>query len=187
MNQGEMKTITDYQMQKFQIWEGSPIGQFFIATTPKGICAVKIIPPSVMDKILEGQSKSMSDKNSEFLSTAIQQLEEYFQGKRTEFILPLDLSRVSLFSQKVLEEARKIKFGQVCSYGDIGVRIGRPNTARAVGMALANNPLMLVIPCHRVIAKDQHLHGYSAPQGLATKAWLLQFEGHLIENMKVIR
>lgn len=182
-----MKTSTDYQMQSFQIWDGSPIGRFFIATTPKGVSAVKIISPSVMNGLAGGKSKYLPDKGPEFLSTAIQQLEEYFQGKRKEFILPLDFSRMSLFSQKVLEETQTIKFGQLCSYGDIGVRIGRQNAARAVGIALAHNPFMLVIPCHRIIGKDQHLRGYSAPQGLATKAWLLQFEGHLIENMKVIR
>lgn len=112
------------------------------------------------------------------LYQALRQLKEFLAGERREFDLPLDLSGATGFQLKVLEACRAIPYGQVCTYGDLARVVGSPLSAsRAVGLIMATNPLPLVIPCHRVVGKDGKLHGYAAPGGVESKAWLLRLEG----------
>jgi methylated-DNA-[protein]-cysteine S-methyltransferase len=102
------------------------------------------------------------------------QLAEYFAGERTEF----DLSLAPLgtpFQQRVWQELHRITHGQTTSYGQLAERIGAPTAVRAVGMANARNPISIIVPCHRVIARDGQLTGYAG--GLAAKRWLLDHEG----------
>ena len=103
----------------------------------------------------------------------IWQLQEYFDGKRTEFQLPLDVQGTP-FQMAVWDELRKIPYGETCSYGDIARSIGKPGAARAVGMANHENPVAIVIPCHRVVGSDGSLTGYAG--GLPLKKQLLEME-----------
>ena len=80
----------------------------------------------------------------------------------------------------------RIPFGNVCSYGELATVVGKPGAARAVGQALGANPIALIVPCHRIIGYDGHLHGFSAPNGLQTKAWLLRLEGHHIADNRLL-
>jgi O-6-methylguanine DNA methyltransferase len=112
-----------------------------------------------------------------FTAEPIRQISEYLAGARSTFDLQLDWSGMSPFQEKVLRETFAIPFGETRTYGEIAVALGRPRAARAVGRAEATNPIPLVIPCHRVIGTDGGLHGYGAPGGLETKAWLLSLEG----------
>ena len=106
-------------------------------------------------------------------SHASDQLHAYFQGKRREFDLPLVLEGTP-FQKAVWEELQNIPFGQTVSYSDIAERIGKPTAYRAVANAIGANPLPVIIPCHRVTAKNG-LGGYSG--GIAKKRWLLRHEG----------
>jgi methylated-DNA-[protein]-cysteine S-methyltransferase len=104
-------------------------------------------------------------------------LEKYFNGERVSFNLPVDRSGFTLFQSSVYEAVVMIPRGKVKSYGEIALQIGRPRSARGVGMAMAHNPLPIIIPCHRVVGASGALTGYSAPGGVMSKKWLLLMEG----------
>ncbi len=91
--------------------------------------------------------------------------------------IPLDMRGRTVFQTQVLQECRKVSWGSVVSYGDLAGRIGKPRAARAVGSVMRSNRHPLVIPCHRVIAANGRLGGYSADDGVGTKAKLLSREG----------
>ena len=102
-------------------------------------------------------------------------LKAYFSGERVDFPELLDLAGATPFQREVWETARFIPYGEVRSYGWVAARIGRPKAARAVGQALGRNPLPVIIPCHRVLAGDGSLGGFSG--GLEMKRLLLKLEG----------
>ena len=101
------------------------------------------------------------------------------------FDLPLDLDGQSSIQKKALQECAKIPFGKTITYGELAGRAGNPKAARAAGGAMANNPIALVIPCHRVVGSDHGLHGFSSPGGLGTKAILLRHEGIMFKGEMV--
>ena len=151
----------------------SPVGWIQVSATPLGITALDFLRDE------EVQSHAVSERNEEdvFLKRAATQLREYFSGVRKNFDLPLDLTRVSEFTRETLNLTFAIPWGEVISYGELARRLGKPGAARAVGGALARNPIPIIIPCHRVVAGDSSLHGYSAPGGIAIKERLLNLEG----------
>jgi len=102
-------------------------------------------------------------------------LQRYLEGKKTDFDFPLDLSAVLGFQKRVLLEVRRIPFGEVRSYESIAKALGLSKGQRAVGKALAANPLPILIPCHRVVRKDGKLGGYSLGRNM--KETLLRLEG----------
>jgi methylated-DNA-[protein]-cysteine S-methyltransferase len=89
----------------------------------------------------------------------------------------LDFEGLPAFNRRVYELARTIGPGATLTYGDIALRLGSPGTARAVGQALGQNPWPIVVPCHRVLAADGRMGGFSAPGGVATKRRMLEIEG----------
>ena len=101
----------------------------------------------------------------------------YFQGRAIRFQVRLDLDGVTEFRRRVLEACRRILRGATASYADLARAAGSPHAVRAVGSAMANNPLPLIVPCHRVVRSDGSLGGFSSPQGLEQKQRLLQLEG----------
>ncbi|MBD3233691.1 MAG: methylated-DNA--[protein]-cysteine S-methyltransferase [candidate division Zixibacteria bacterium] len=109
------------------------------------------------------------------LIDAIEQLKQYFAGERTNLDFKLDFSSSTVFRRKVYRELMKVKAGQTISYGKLAEAAGNPKASRAVGSAMAENPLPLVIPCHRVLKSDGSLGGYSS--GLDMKRKLLRLEG----------
>ncbi|NLX14115.1 MAG: methylated-DNA--[protein]-cysteine S-methyltransferase [Phycisphaerales bacterium] len=104
------------------------------------------------------------------------QLADYFAGRRVSFRVKTDLSGLSPFQKTVLKACVRIASGHTLTYGQLARQIGHPRAARAVGGALARNPIPLVIPCHRVIAGNGSLGGFSAEHGIALKRWLLKLE-----------
>ena len=106
------------------------------------------------------------------------ELREYAEGTRRQFTLPLDLSAVKPFQRTVLQVADSIKYGETRTYAWIAREIGNPRAARAVGRALATNPIPIILPCHRVLGSDGSLHGYGG--GLPLKRKLLELEGALL-------
>ena len=104
------------------------------------------------------------------------QVTDYFSGRRTDFKITVDLSGVSGFHRAALEQCRKIAYGRTASYQDLARAAGSPSAARAVGSAMANNPLPLVIPCHRVLRSDGSLGGFSSPDGIKAKQRMLRLD-----------
>lgn len=102
-------------------------------------------------------------------------LDRYLKGQRIDFDVEVDLSDLPEFTRRVLEETKLIPYGETRSYIDLARRLGYKGAARAVGQALARNPIPLIIPCHRVIRADGTLGGFSL-EGI-TKEWLLKLEG----------
>jgi methylated-DNA-[protein]-cysteine S-methyltransferase len=107
------------------------------------------------------------------LADAREQLAEYFAGERTSFDLPMQLNG-SAFQRTVWHALTAIPYGQTISYGELARRIGRPDLARAVGTANGQNPIAVIVPCHRVIGSDGKLVGYGG--GLENKRLLLDLE-----------
>jgi len=156
------------------IWSGrlsrSPIGPVWAAVSALGLARISIGAPLATSG--EGQAPAT-------LAAALDQLKEYFQRRRERFDLPIDWSGLAPFNLLALQAAATIPYGQVRTYAQVAEQIGRPAAVRAVGGAMAANPLPIVVPCHRVIGSDGKLHGYAAPDGIQTKAFLLRLEGGL--------
>lgn len=110
------------------------------------------------------------------LDDAARQLTEYFAGKRRSFELPLSAAGTE-FQRSVWHELNQLPFGSAVSYADIGRATGRPTAGRAVGGAVGANPIPIIVPCHRVLASNQRITGYSGGDGIPTKIWLLDHEG----------
>jgi O-6-methylguanine DNA methyltransferase len=140
-----------------------------LAASPAGITRVFL---------RRGESPSALSREGgrigKILDEARKELAEYLAGERTFFSVPVDLSRVPEFEQKALLVAAQIPYGEVRSYKWIAERLGKPDAARAVGGAMASNPVPLIIPCHRVVKTDGGLGGYSF--GLVSKERLLNLE-----------
>ena len=117
-----------------------------------------------------------SDATVAVLETAKTQLLEYFAGSRKAFDLPIEVAGTA-FQKAVWEELNLLPFGAVASYADIGRATGRESAARAVGGAIGANPVPIIVPCHRVLGSNKTITGYSAGDGISTKAWLLDHEG----------
>ena len=111
------------------------------------------------------------------LRRARTQLREYLAGARTTFDLPLDLSRGTSFQRRVWEQLRSVPYGRLLSYQGLACRVGGRQYARAIGGAVGANPLPIVVPCHRIVAHDASIGGFSC--GLPTKRKLLELEGTL--------
>ena len=105
---------------------------------------------------------------------------DYYAGRSVRFSEAVDLAELPPFRRRVLEACRRIPYGKTASYGDLSRAVGSPGGARAVGGAMASNPLPLVIPCHRVLRSDGTLGGFSSPSGVRQKKRMLALEGALI-------
>lgn len=120
--------------------------------------------------------KSVLEPSSDaVIELATRQLQEYFAGTRTTFDLPLKAEGTA-FQQSIWKALQGIPHGQTTSYGELGSAVGKPGSARAVGGAVGANPLPIVIPCHRVLASDRRITGYSGGEGIPTKEKLLDLE-----------
>jgi len=111
------------------------------------------------------------------LEKAKLQLSEYFNKKRQTFDLKIEMKGTP-FQKSVWSALLSIPYGKTCAYSEVATLINNPNAVRAVGAANGNNPIALIVPCHRVIGRDGSLTGYAG--GLARKAWLLRHEGVVI-------
>ncbi|MBL7827266.1 MAG: methylated-DNA--[protein]-cysteine S-methyltransferase [Saprospiraceae bacterium] len=154
-------------MQLETVFLPTPIGLFRIIGSELGVRSVKLSP-----KQNEYEFNDLPDDHP--VAICCKQLEEYFTGKRETFEIKLDWSGEPDFHQKVWGELVKIPFGKTVSYSDIAERVGNPAAVRAVGLANRNNPIAIIVPCHRVIGKAGELRGYF--YGLDTKEQLLRHE-----------
>lgn len=140
----------------------SPLGITKIEGDENGIAIISVLS--------EGKE---TKKIPNTLKEAVIQLQEYFEGKRTEFTFKLNPQGTE-FQQKVWQELLNIPFGKTTSYMDLSKKLGDVKAIRAVASANGKNPLWIVVPCHRVIGSDGSLTGYAG--GLWRKQWLLEHE-----------
>ncbi len=152
-----------------------PFGTVYLARTTRGL--VRLSFRNTEQNFIDELSKRelLPELAPGKLSREIKQLREYFSGRCKSFHFPTDLRLATSFQQLVLKAAAGIPFGTVVSYSDIARHIGRPTARRAVGNALGRNPIAIVIPCHRVVAADGSIGGYTG--GLDIKRSLMHIEG----------
>jgi len=154
----------------------SPVGSLLLAATPRGLVRVAYDVED-HDRVLDALAGKISPRvlrAPRRLDAAARELEEYFDGQRRGFDLPLDLSLSKGFRLLVQQHLPSIGYGQTRSYGQVAELVGNPKAVRAVGTACATNPLPVVVPCHRVLRNDGTPGGYVG--GLAAKTTLLNLE-----------
>ena len=155
----------------------SPIGELCIIKSNKGIRRVLLSNNAPFKQYLHNNFPDEKVVNNSFeLKKSSNQIHEYFDLSRKEFSLDIDI-QLSSYYRKVLKKVENIPYGKTASYKLIAIETGNPKASRAVGNANANNPLPIIIPCHRVIANDGRIGGYGG--GLKTKRFLLELEGAL--------
>ncbi|WP_102409149.1 methylated-DNA--[protein]-cysteine S-methyltransferase [Parabacteroides bouchesdurhonensis] len=142
-------------------------------TTPVGDLEIQANENAITHITYRPNETPAIQKETPLIKKAYKQIEEYFQGKRTSFDLPLSLEGTP-FQKKVWEALRTIPYGETWSYKQVAEAIGNNKACRAVGMANNRNPISIVIPCHRVIGANGKLVGYGG--GLPNKEYLLQLE-----------
>ena len=130
---------------------------------------VKFVPLAQLDA---------GNPEQQLLLTSIAQLQEYLQGMRRDFEIPIDVTLGTPFQQQVWQSLRDIDYGEAISYATLAARVANPKGYRAVANANGKNPLSIIIPCHRVIASDGKLGGYTG--GLDKKEYLLALEGIVV-------
>ena len=141
--------------------------------TPLGVAKITGNSEGLSSIIVLDSEEPLTDVIPESLEDAVYQLNEYFEGIRTEFQLDLNPEGTE-FQKKVWLELQNIPYGRTASYMELSKLIGDPKAIRAVGAANSRNPLWIVVPCHRVIGSDGSLTGYAG--GLHRKKWLLDHE-----------
>jgi len=154
----------------------SPLGTLWVVGSSKGICRICFSAQSFKDASpwFKRHFSCLPEEGWQPpLREAIGQLTEYFEGKRRDFDLPLDL-RGTPFQVGMWRQLLKIPYGSTASYGEVALRMGNPRASRAVGSAAGNNPLSIVVPYHRLIGQDGSLVGFAG--GLAIKEKLLGSE-----------
>jgi methylated-DNA-[protein]-cysteine S-methyltransferase len=154
----------------------TPIGTLLVAATQVGVCRISYDPEP--DREVEQLARLLGTRvlrTPKPVDEARRQLDEYFEQRRREFELELDLRLSADFSRRVLEELAKVPYGETTTYGALATRAARPRAARAVGTVMNRNPIPIVLPCHRVVGSTGSLVGYGG--GIARKEHLLRLEG----------
>ncbi|WP_408016089.1 methylated-DNA--[protein]-cysteine S-methyltransferase [Rhodococcus artemisiae] len=154
----------------------TPVGPLLLAATEAGLVRVAYVVDG-LDDVLGELAARISPRILESparLDTAAAQLDEYFEGARSSFDLPLDLRLATGFRRDVITHLPDIAYGHTASYAEVAAAAGSPRAVRAVGTACAKNPLPVVIPCHRVVRSDGGIGQYAG--GVDAKRILLSLE-----------
>ncbi|HEX5896752.1 MAG TPA: methylated-DNA--[protein]-cysteine S-methyltransferase [Thermoleophilaceae bacterium] len=159
----------------------SPLGPLVVAATPKGLVRVSYSEFRGEDEVLEELARRVSPRVLEAparLDPVRRELDEYFEGRREDFDVPIDWSYLAGFTREVLRATARIGFGEVSTYAGVAAEAGSPRAVRAAGNALGANPMPVVVPCHRVLRTGGTLGGYTG--GIERKEFLLRLEGALL-------
>jgi methylated-DNA-[protein]-cysteine S-methyltransferase len=154
----------------------SPVGPLFLAATERGLCRISYRVEDQEEELARTFGARVLRMP---LDAVRRELDEYFQGRRREFDVPLDL-RVAPFHEAVLHELARVPYGRTATYGALAARVGRPRAARAVGAVMNRNPIPIVLPCHRIVGANGSLTGYAG--GLHVKRALLELEGAILPS-----
>jgi methylated-DNA-[protein]-cysteine S-methyltransferase len=155
----------------------SPLGNLLLAVTPRGLVRVAYLENDE-DPVVDDLAARLSPRvlrAPRKLDPVRRELDEYFARRRTNFDLPLDWTLSQGFGRRVLRATAQIPYGSVSTYGGVAAKAGSPRAYRAAGTALGNNPMPIVVPCHRVLHAGGGLGGYTG--GLERKRLLLGIEG----------
>ena len=154
-----------------------PLGSVGIVASARGLVHVLLTQRTAAQTRTFLQTRyDAAEHDPDLLPDLQRQLREYFAGNPVRFRVKIDLSQRTAFQREVLDACRQVGYGRTTTYGELARQIGRPLASRAVGQALGRNPVPLVIPCHRVLAGNGALGGFSAEQGVTLKQWLLDLE-----------
>jgi methylated-DNA-[protein]-cysteine S-methyltransferase len=159
----------------------SPLGPLMVAATPRGLVRVSYSQFRDDDAVLADLASRVSPRVLEApgrLDGARRELDEYFEGRRTEFDLPIDWSLTRGFTTEVLRATAAVGFGQTTTYAKVAGAAGSPRAVRAAGNSLGSNPIPIIVPCHRVLRTGGGLGGYTG--GVERKELLLRLEGVLV-------
>ena len=151
------------------------IGPLLLAITERGLCRISFDPEP--DRETETLARTFGVRvlrAPRELDPVRRELDEYFEGRRRDFDLPLDLRGREGFSRDILKRLAKVPYGEVTTYKSLAVEAGNPRAARAVGTIMNRNPIPIVLPCHRVVGSNGSLVGYGG--GLERKRQLLDLE-----------
>jgi len=135
-----------------------------VQATPRGVVRLRLRTPGKRGRVTGGRHAVR----------ALAELREFLEGRRTLFSVPVDFSGLGAFQRRVLSSASRVAFGEVVSYAALAASVGRPRAARAVGNALAANPVPIIVPCHRIVRSNGTWGHYGL--GPALKTRLLGFE-----------
>jgi methylated-DNA-[protein]-cysteine S-methyltransferase len=158
--------------------EPSPVGDLLVAVTPRGLIRIAYNAGETTDIALEELARRVSPRVLEApaaLDDVRRELDEYFEGKRTGFDIPVDWRLHDGFSRRVLRATARIPYGKLLTYGQVAAKAGSPRGHRAAGNALGSNRIPIVVPCHRVIRTGGQIGGYTG--GMERKEYLLELEG----------
>src|SRR5581483_11644625 len=152
----------------------SPLGDLRVAMTDRGLARISYRGDGWEDELARRFGVRVLRAP---LDEVRRELDEYFEGRRRTFDLPLDL-RVAPFHEQVLRELARVPYGRTETYGALAAKVGRPRAARAVGTVMNRNPIPIVLPCHRIVGSNGSLTGYAG--GLDVKRHLLRLEGAML-------
>lgn len=157
---------------------GSPLGDLLAAVTPRGLVRLSYLRYADRDATLQDLADRVSPRileSPERLDEVRRELEEYFDGRRRRFDIPVDWALTRGFGRRILRATARVPFGHVATYRDMARAAGSPRAVRAAGNALGSNPLPIVVPCHRIVRTGGGLGGYTG--GVEKKEFLLALEG----------
>ena len=151
----------------------SPIGRLELTSDGTAITTLTIERDGRLPR------DAVQEKANRVLDRAARQLDEYFAGRRRSLSLTL-AARGTPFQHAIWDQLSALEWGELTTYGELGLGTGRATAGRAVGGAIGANPIPIIVPCHRVLGSDGRVTGYSAGEGIPTKLWLLEHEGVLL-------
>ena len=157
----------------------SPVGPLFVDASARGLRLLSFLDGYKHDGLarrLPDLDPREEDGAEAIIAATRRQIDDYFDGNRREFDLPFDFTGTP-FQKQVWQQIYGVPFGETISYDELARRSDAPKASRAAGAACGANPIVIVIPCHRIVGSDRGLHGFGG--GLGTKAWLLRHEGAL--------
>jgi methylated-DNA-[protein]-cysteine S-methyltransferase len=148
----------------------SPIGRLELTSDGNAVTSLSIERAGTLPY------EELPEHSTKVLELAAKQLGEYFSGKRHTFEVPV-VYHGTPFQEAIWNQLADIEWGDYRSYGELGIASGRATAGRAVGGAVGANPIPIIVPCHRVLASNRRITGYSGGNGIPTKVWLLEHEG----------